>query len=364
MEGALRRRYLTNNGPLVTEFEERVAARLGVRHCITTSSATTGLMVLARALELRGEILVPSFTFVGTVHAMRWLGLRPVFCDVDPMTHSLDAEAVRKSVTETSSAVLGVHVWGRPCDIDALQAVTSAHKIPLLFDAAAAFDCSRSGVRVGSFGVAEVVSFHATKVLNTFEGGAILTNDDELAPRLRRMTRFGFEGEDVVLDLGINAKMSEAAAAMGIAQLEYVDEFIAVNREHLRQYRDRLGRLHGVSLFEYEADREANCHYVVIEIDGERAPLDRDTLKRVLVAENVLARRYFYPGCHRHPPYAVEQPSAAERLPNTERLVERVLQLPTGTAVTSSDVDQICDIIERAFEHADEIRGRLGVLAS
>lgn len=355
LEGALGRRYLTNGGPLVEEFEARVADRLGVRHCISTVNATLGLMLVARALGLSGEVAMPSFTFVATAHAMRWLGLRPRFCDIDPATHTLDARQLEATLTAETSAILGVHVWGRACDVDALDAVARERGIPLFFDAAPAFDCARGGVKIGNFGVAEVVSFHATKVMNTFEGGAILTNEDDLAERLRRMARFGFEDEDLVLELGINAKMSEAAAAMGLAQLDQLDAFIAVNREHLAHYRARLAALPGISLLDYPAGDAANAHYVVLEIDAQRTPLDRDTLKRVLVAENVLARRYFYPGCHRMAPYALEQADAGKALPDTEALAERVLQLPTGTAISRADVDAICDIVELAFEHAEAV---------
>jgi dTDP-4-amino-4,6-dideoxygalactose transaminase len=359
IDDAFDRRYLTNEGPLLREFEERVAERLGVRHCIATCNATAGLMVVARALGLQGEVIMPSFTFVGTAHAMRWLGLRPVFADVDPWTHTIDPVRVEEAVTEQTSAILGVHVWGCPCDTQGLRKVADRHGVALFFDAAPAFDCSHLGVKIGNFGIAEVVSFHATKVLNTFEGGAILTNDDELADHARRMTRFGFEDEDLVLELGINAKMTEAAGAMGLAQLEQLDDVIAVNQAHLSRYQERLSPLPGISVLGYRDEDTPNFHYVVLEVDAGQSPLDRDLLKRVLVAENVLVRRYFYPGSHRMAPYASEQPHAADRLPETRGLVERVLQLPTGTAVSAADVDEICDIVECAFGQAGALRAWL-----
>jgi dTDP-4-amino-4,6-dideoxygalactose transaminase len=359
VEDAFNRRYLTNEGPLVREFEARIAERLGVRHCIATGNATLGLMVVARALGLVGEVIMPSFTFIGTAHAMRWLGLSPVFSDVDPRTHTIDPVRVEEAVTEQTSAILGVHVWGCPCDTQALREVADRHGVALFFDAAPAFDCSHLGVKIGNFGIAEVVSFHATKVLNTFEGGAILTNDDELADHARRMTRFGFEDEDLVLELGINAKMTEAAAAMGLAQFEQLDDVIAVNQAHLSQYQERLSALPGVSVLGYRDEDTPNFHYVVLEVDAGQSPLDRDLLKRVLVAENVLARRYFYPGSHRMAPYSTEQPRAGDRLPETRALVERVLQLPTGSAVTAADVDEICGIVECAFGRADVLRALL-----
>jgi len=355
LAGALARRYLSNHGPLLEEFERRVADRLNVRHCIAVSNATSGLMILARALGLSGEMVMPAFTFVGTAHAMRWIGITPAFCDIRRETHALDPERVDAMVTSRTSAILGVHVWGRPCEITALEAIAAQHELPLLFDAAPAFGSTYRGQPIGSFGSAEVVSFHPTKVLNTFEGGAVLTNDDELAERVRLMIRFGFEDEDKVVELGINAKMSEASAAMGLASLEVVDEFIAVNRRHHERYRANLAGLPGLSLVPYPGDDRSNYHYAVLEIDTERSPISRDALQQVLRAENILARRYFYPGCHRMEPYRTEQPQAQASLPETNALVERVLQLPTGTALSSEDVDGICGIVRLAFEHGEEI---------
>jgi dTDP-4-amino-4,6-dideoxygalactose transaminase len=286
---------------------------------------------------------------------MRWVGIAPAFCDIRRVTHALDPELVEAMITARTSAILGVHVWGRPCEIAALEAIADQHELPLLLDAAPAFGSTYRGQPIGGFGRAEVVSFHPTKVLNTFEGGAILTNDDDLADRFRLMIQFGFADEDTVVELGINAKMSEASAAMGLASLEVVDEFIAVNRRHHERYRANLAGLPGLSLVTYLEDDRSNYHYVVLEIDARRSPISRDALQRVLRAENILARRYFYPGCHRMEPYRTEQPQAEASLPETDALVERVLQLPTGTALSGEDVDRICEIVRLAFEHGEEI---------
>jgi dTDP-4-amino-4,6-dideoxygalactose transaminase len=355
LTGALARRYLSNHGPLVEEFEGRVAERSKVRHCIAVSSGTSGLMILARALSLSGEIVMPAFTFVGTAHAMRWVEIAPAFCDIRRETHALDPGLVEAMITTRTSAILGVHVWGRPCDITALEAIADRHELPLLLDAAPAFGCTYRGQPIGGFGRAEVISFHPTKVLNTFEGGAILTNDDDLAEQVRLMIQFGFEDEDSVVVLGINAKMSEASAAMGLASLEVVDEFIAVNRRHHDRYRANLTDLPGLSLVPYPEEDRSNYHYVVLEIDAERSPISRNALQRVLRAENVLARRYFYPGCHRMEPYRTEQPHTGASLPETNALGERVLQLPTGTALSGEDVDRVCEIVRLASEHGEEI---------
>jgi dTDP-4-amino-4,6-dideoxygalactose transaminase len=339
----------------VEEFEGRIAERLEVRHCIAVSNATSGLTILASALGLYGEVVMPAFTFVGTAHSMRWVGITPAFCDIRRESHTLDPELVEAAITARTSAILGVHVWGKPCEITALEAVASRHGLPLLLDAAPAFGSTYGGRPIGGFGKAEVVSFHPTKVLNTFEGGAILTDDDELADRARLMIQFGFEDDDVVVTLGINAKMSEASAAMGLASLELVDEFIAVNRSHHERYLANLAGLPGLSVVPYPEDDRSNYQYVVLEIDTARSPIGRDDLQQVLQAENILARRYFYPGCHRMEPYRTEQPDSGASLPETNALSDRVLQLPTGTALSGDDIDRVCEIVRLAFEHGEEI---------
>jgi dTDP-4-amino-4,6-dideoxygalactose transaminase len=355
VEDILDTRYLTNEGPCVAEFEARLAARLGVRHCIATCNSTTALMITLRAVGVQGEVVMPSFTFPATAHAARWLGLDPVFVDVDPGTHTLDPRRAAEVVTSRTEAILGVHVWGRACDIEALEELAKRRGLALVFDAAPAFDCTYRGRKLGNFGAAETMSFHATKVLNTFEGGAILTNDDELAERVRPMTQFGFEEEDFVLGLGINGKMSEVCAAMGLASLELVDGFIAANRANHKRYAEGLAGLPGLHLMSYPEEEAANYHYVVLEVDPREAPIKRDLLKRTLVAENVLARRYFYPGCHRIEPYCKERARGIGTLRETEGLVERVLQLPTGTAVTEGDIDGVCEIVRNAFERTEEL---------
>src|SRR5437773_1291435 len=253
----LDRRWLTNDGPLLQEFEQRICQLIGVKHCICVCNATVGLEILARALGLSGEVILPSFTFVATAHALRWLGITPVFCDVDPATHNLDPFEVEKLIGSRTSAILGVHVWGRACDVDALIDLARRRGLKLLFDAAHAFACSHQGRRIGSFGNAEIFSFHATKFVNSFEGGAIVTNDKELADRLRLMRNFGFADVDMVNCVGTNGKMSEASAAMGLTSLESIGNFVELNRRNFHLYEDYLGGLPGVSLVRY--DKSETC---------------------------------------------------------------------------------------------------------
>jgi dTDP-4-amino-4,6-dideoxygalactose transaminase len=355
------RRWLTNGGPFVEEFESRIARLLGVRHCVAVANGTLGLQIAARASGLDGEVIVPSFTFVASAHALQWQGIKPVFCDVDPTTHNIDPAAVERLISPRTTGILGVHLWGRPAAVDELEELAERHGLRLIFDAAHAFGCSRSGVMLGGSGDAEVLSFHATKFVNAFEGGAIVTNDDQVAEAAARLRNFGFVDYDDVRSVGINGKMSEVSAAMGLTSLESMDAFTAVNQAHYRSYRERLQGLPGARLLEYDPDERSNYQYIVVEVDPE-AGLTRDQLLGVLLAEGVIARRYFHPGCHRMEPYRSLDPNAGLRLRNTERLAATVLQLPTGTGVDQEAIATITTVIRLALEHADAVRVRLGAV--
>ena len=354
----LDRRWLTNDGPFLQEFEKRISERLGVKHCIAVCNATVGLEILAKAIGFSGEVILPSFTFIATAHVLLWHGVTPVFCDIDPNTHNIDPLQVAELITERTSGIIGVHVWGRPCNVDALADLARRHKLKLLFDAAHAFACSHNGQIIGNFGNAEIFSFHATKFVNTFEGGAVVTNDSQLAAKLRLMRNFGFAGLDTVTCLGTNGKMSEVSAAMGLTSLESLDSFIEANRRNYHLYRQQLAKIPGISLSRYQEDEACNYQYVVIEVDEAATGVSREMLDDILLTENVLTRRYFYPGCHRMEPYRTDDPQAGLRLPQTERLAKKVLCLPTGSAVNSGEISVICAVIEFIVKHAEEVKER------
>jgi dTDP-4-amino-4,6-dideoxygalactose transaminase len=296
---------------------------------------------------------MPAFTFVATAHAFHWLGLTPVFCDIDERTHNLDPHHVAELVTDRTSAVVAVHVWGRPAYSREIEELARERELRLIFDAAHTVGCSSGGKPIGGRGDAEILSFHATKILNTFEGGAVLTNDAELAARVRVMRNFGFVDYDNVQYLGINGKLPEMSAAMGLTTLEGLDGFIEINRQNYEQYRAELTGISGLSLLEYDNSQAQNFQYVVLEVDEERCMVPRDVLLAVLHAENILARRYFYPGCHRMEPYRALNPDV--RLPATERVASRVLVMPTGCAVTSDDIATICAVLRLAVENAEAL---------
>jgi dTDP-4-amino-4,6-dideoxygalactose transaminase len=359
MNNMLDRRWLSNEGPYVKELESKIAEFIGVKHCIAMCNGTIALEIAIRALELKGEVIVPSFTFIATAHSLQWQEITPVFCDIDHRTHHLDPAAVEKMITPKTSGILGVHTWGRPCDIKALTNVAQKHNLKLLFDAAHAFGCSYDGRMIGNFGSMEVLSFHATKFFNTFEGGAVVTNDDDLAKKMRLMKNFGFAGYDNVIYIGTNGKMNEAAAAMGLTNLESLEEFISVNHRNYECYNSCLSDIGGINILRYEDHEKQNYQYIVLEVDESDAGLSRDELLKVLHLENVLARRYFHPGCHRMEPYRSYFPHSHLLLPQTEKVAQRVLVLPTGTAVPPEQISIICTIIRTALGHAPEIKEKL-----
>jgi dTDP-4-amino-4,6-dideoxygalactose transaminase len=355
----LDRRRLTNNGPYVQELEQRIADMLGVRHCIAMCNGTVALEIAIRAAGLTGEVIVPSMTFIATAHALQWQGITPVFCDVDPASHNIDPRRVEELVTPRTTGIIGVHVWGRPCDVEALGRIARRQNLKLLYDAAHAFGCSCKGAMIGSFGDAEVFSFHATKFFNTLEGGAVVTDDDSLAARCRLMRNFGFAGYDNVISIGTNGKMSEVSAAMGLTLLESLDELVAVNRRHYQRYQRELEGIPGVHLATYDEAERCNYQYVILEIDETTTHIGRDQLAEILWAENVLARRYFYPGCHRMEPYRSDFPDAGQLLPETEKVAGRVLALPTGTAIGPHGVGKICQLIRMVVAHGPEVQESL-----
>ncbi len=355
----LDRRWLTNRGLYVQDFERRVADLLEVKHCIAMCNGTVALEIASRAMNMRGEVIVPSHTFVATAHCLQWQEITPVFCDVGPETHNIDPEKVKGLITPRTTGIIGVHLWGRPCEIEILETIAAKYNLKLLFDASHAFGCTHRGKPLGGFGDAEVFSFHATKILNTFEGGAVVTNDDDLAEKIRLMQNFGFAGMDNVIHLGTNGKMNEVSAAMGITSLESLDDFIDANRHNYDTFRTYFSDIPEIKLINYNTHEKNNYQYVVTVIDENKAGIHRDLLMQILQAENIMARRYFHPGCHRMEPYKSFFPNAGLLLPKTEQLSESLLCLPTGTAIGPTEILQICNLIQFVLGSRAEIKDRL-----
>jgi len=351
----LDRRWLTNNGPYVQEFERKIEKHVGVKHCIATCNGSVGLEIAMRALSLTGEVIIPSMTFISTAHALQWQEITPVFCDIDPDTLCIDPKQVEQLITPKTTGILGVHLFGRSCNIKALTQIAKRRKLKIMFDAAHAFGCSYHNKMIGTFGDAEIFSFHATKFINAFEGGAILTNNQKLAKKIRLMKNFGFSGQDKVTYIGTNGKMSEVSAAMGLTSFESMHEFIEYNKRNYDCYSKELDNVLGVALQKFNEKEKSNYQYIVLLIDKHITRLTRDELQKVLIAENVLARRYFYPGCHKMEPYRSYFPKAGLVLPVTERVADKILLVPTGNSVDESEIQKICEIIKIATKNANKV---------
>ena len=345
VDGIFERRWFTNDGVVVKQFESMLCEYVGVKHCIPVCNATVGLQLACQALNLSGEIILPAFTFVATPHAVQWEGLTPVFADIDPESHTLCPRSVESLITDRTSAILGVHLWGNPCDTDRLEQLAAKHQLEVLYDAAHALGCGHNKSMIGNFGRCEVFSFHATKFFNTFEGGAIATNDDELAKKIRLMKNFGFAAMDKVVHLGTNAKMTEICAAMGISMFACLNEILQNNRSNYLLYRKLLQQIPGVKHFSLEHLDRTNWQYIVVEIDENRFGASRDAVFDQLHANNIRARRYFFPGCHEMEPYKSVYGNQPRDLPHTEQLCKTVLCLPTGSCVNESDVKRVCAIL-------------------
>lgn len=343
------RRWLSNDGPYLKEFENRIRDLLAVDHVIAMCNATVALEIACRALGFRGEVILPSYTFVATAHALQWQEITPVFCDVDPSTHNMDPGSIERLITPKTSGIIGVHVWGRACDTFAIEQIAANRGLRVMYDASHAFGCSHNGRMIGNFGECEVFSFHATKFVNCFEGGVVTTNNSDLAEKIRLMRNFGFETFDKVIYLGVNGKMSEVSAAMGVTSLEAIEEFIAINLRNHQLYTELLSGLPGISVIKFNRREKNNFQYVVIEVDETDCPCSRDELVARLHSKQIIARKYFWPGCHRMEPYKSLQPNADLLLERTNSLASRVVVLPTGQTVGENEVRRVCYAIEEAL---------------
>jgi dTDP-4-amino-4,6-dideoxygalactose transaminase len=333
------------NGPTVRRLEERAADYLGVRHCVAVASCTTGLMLVLRAAEIGGDVIVPSFTFAATAHAVAWNGLRPVFADVDPDTLTLSPKAAELAVGVRVSAILATHLYGAPCDVEGLSDVASQNGIALFFDAAHAFGARRAEAMVGGFGAAEVFSLTPTKTLIAAEGGIIATNDDLLAERCRIGRNYGNPGDYDCLFVGLNARMSELHAAVALASFEDLEERISRRNELAESYRKVLGTIPGIDFpLVHDTDRSTYKDLTIL-VNEDAFGLSADALAEALGAEGAETRRYYAPPVHRMRAYRAH--GAGADLPVTDAAARAALALPLWTEMTESHVQRIGAAIHR-----------------
>ena len=350
VEDILDRNWLTNNGPVAAEFASAIQSVTEAKHVIPVANATLGLLLALRSLDLRGEVILPSFTFIATAHIVEWQGLKPIFCDVDPNTHNLDPTCAEQLISKDTAAIVPVHLWGRPCETAAISALAKKHNLRVVYDAAHAFGASLDTTPVGSFGDAEVFSFHATKAFNALEGGAVTTNCDDIAAKVRSTINFGFTDYDQVSSLGLNAKLNEVSAAMGVTSIEAYDEIVQHNKTIYDLYSALLGDVPGMEIIDYSEENRPNYHYIVVSVDEQKCGISRDRLVDHLHNQNIVARRYFYPGCHKLKPYIDRYPNADEQLPVTNELASKVMCLPNGLNVNDFDVHRVVSEITRAID--------------
>ena len=362
IRGIIQRRYYSSHGPLVRDLESRLEAYLGVRNAVVVANGTLALYVVALALGLKGKVIMPSFTFIATAQAFVLAGIEPVFCDVDPLTHHMTPEAAGAVLEDGVCAVCAVNLWGGTVDVPALEDWARSHGLPLIFDSAQAFGVQRTEGMVGSFGRAEIFSFHATKVMSAAEGGCVCTDDDELAERVRNIRSDNGIRRPTAVPLTVSTRMSEAQAAIALMSLDDFGRRVANNRDIFEAYLLALAAVPGVRIVEPNGPNgivRSNYQSVVVEISEREYGLSRDDLWTILRAEGVQARRYFKPGAHRCVPFDSMRPQQVDALPVTDGLCETVLQLPVGAMVTPADATTIAGLVRDAHVHAKALRSRV-----
>lgn len=360
-----RRYYVSQRavGPLVVQLQRRLQEFIGVKHAIPVGSATIGLMITTHTLGLEGKVIVPSWASIATIQSLLWSKCQPVFCDIDPESQQMSLASVRRLLEGGEiKGILGVHLWGNALPVDELEMLAEEYGVALYYDAAHAFGCRVNESAIGTFGRAEVFSFHATNILSTAEGGCITTNDDVLASKLRGMRGDHVSGTGVAMQ-SATARMSEIQAAIGLMMLDDFDRNRRNNEEQHHSYEKRLSAIPSIRILKNLGVTSSNFQNFVGVVDNSEFGLTRDELLAVLRAENVAAERHFYPSSHAVSPFsdiALEH----GQLKNTESAARSTFQLPIGARVTADAIEQICDIVREAHIHSRSIKSVLAPLAA
>ena len=338
-------KWLTNNGPFHQELEKKLADYLGVDHLALFANGTLALVTALQALRITGEVITTPFSFVATAHSLLWNGINPVFVDIRPETFNLDPEKIEAAITPHTTAIMPVHVYGKPCDVEKIQKIADTYGLKVIYDAAHAFGVNYKGESLLKHGDLSMLSFHATKVFNTFEGGAIVCPDAKTKKRIDDLKNFGYHDEVTVVAPGINAKMNELQAAFGLLQLKHIDKAIDRRREIDAQYREQLSFVMGITCLQLPADTLYNYAYFPILIEKEY-PLSRDELNDKLRQHGIYTRRYFYPLISEFPMYRGLPSAAQSNLPIAKEVAYKVLCLPIYPALENESVTRIISIIK------------------
>lgn len=338
-------KILTNNGPFHKKFEENLAEYLGVKYISLFTNGTLALVTALQTLRITGEVITTPYSFVATTHSLWWNNIKPVFVDIEPELFNLDPEKVEAAITPKTTAILPVHVYGNPCKVNRLQQIADTYGLKLIYDAAHAFGVNQNGESILNFGDLSILSFHATKVFNTIEGGAIVCHDEKIKKRIDHLKNFGFVDETTVIAPGINAKMNELQAAYGLLQLKHVDEYIAKRNTIVEEYKKHLKNIQGITMLPEIVGVNHTYPYFPILIDSQVLGKSRDAVYEELKAHNIFGRRYFYPLISQFPTYRGLPSAAASNLPVATRIADQVICLPIYPDLDKNTIPYIARII-------------------
>jgi len=349
LEGIWENKWLTNNGPLHERLEQELAEYLGVKYISLFSNGTLALISALQALKIEGEVITTPFSFVATTHSLWWNKITPVFVDIEPEYFNLDPNKIEAAITPFTTAIMPVHVYGNPCQMDEIQRIADKHRLKVIYDAAHAFGVRKEGASILNQGDLSILSFHATKVFSTIEGGAIISHSAEMKHHIDNLRNFGFHDETIVEEPGINAKLNEIQAAYGLLQLNYVDGFIAKRRSITELYRNLLKEESGIRLLPEIVGVTHNYAYLPIFVDEEKYGMSRDDLYQKLKENNIFTRRYFYPLISSFQPYREMASTKSENLPIAIRAAQQVICLPIYVELSEEDIHRICSIIKEVI---------------
>lgn len=338
-------RWLTNNGPFHQQLEAQLCEYLGVEHVSLFNNATIALITALQAMRISGEVITTPYSFVATSHSIVWNGLEPVFVDIDPKTFNIDPAKIEAAITPRTTAIMPVHCYSNPCDVEAIQRIADNYGLKVIYDAAHAFGVNYKGESLLKWGDLSILSFHATKVFNTFEGGAIISPDAKTKLRIDRLKNFGIADELTVTAPGINGKMSEINAAFGLVQLKHIDKAMQLRQEIDERYRVALVDVPGITLYQHDSDANSNFSYFPILVEADY-PLSRDELYEMLKANNIFSRRYFYPLISNMPMYRGLPSATLSYLPQANQLADKVLCLPIFHELSFDEQVQIINLIK------------------
>ncbi len=346
LEDIWRRKWLTNNGFYHQELEKKLCEYLGVEYISLFANGTLALISALQVLRITGEVITTPFSFVASTHALWWNSIKPVFVDIDPKTYTLDTRRIEEAISPSTTAILPVHVYGNPCDVEKIQNIAETYNLKVIYDAAHAFGVKIHGNSVLNYGELSILSFHATKTYSTIEGGAIICHDAKMKRNIDDIKNFGFRDELTVVAPGINAKMNELQASYGLLSLKYIDSAIRKRKKITHMYRKELQNTNGITLMSDISGVRHNYSYFPILVDKKEYGMSRDQLYDTLKADGIFGRRYFYPLISNFPTYRGLSSASPENLPIANTIADEILCLPLHHDLSKHDVERIVTIIK------------------